>query len=76
MYSGVLKCYTYDIIAGRGGIGVIIAILIIDKKSKKRNSEFKIFVSCIFVIQIIMFVIIEWNITDNTIHRFFGLVEK
>lgn len=75
MYSGVRKCSTYDSIAGRGGC-VIIAILIFDKKSKKRNSGFKIFVSCIFVIQIIMFVIIKWHITDNTIHSFLGLVEK
>lgn len=59
-----------------GSAGVVIAILIFDRRAKKSNSMLKIVVSGIFSIQIIMLIIIKWHIADNFALRFWSLFDK
>ena len=45
-----------------GSAGIIAAILIFDRKSHKENMMSRIFVACIFVIQIILLLIVKGNL--------------
>ena len=58
-----------------GSLGIIVSILLIDRKAQKGNMMSRVFVACVFVIQIVIFLISKgfWgeSITIN-FWKFFG----
>lgn len=58
-----------------GSLGIVIAILLFDRKSVKDNMMSRVFVICVLIIQIIMFLMVKGHIkTDLTFAfwEFFG----
>ena len=48
-----------------GSVGILLAILIFDRKARKGNMMSRVFIACVFVIQIVIFLIIRGHIADN-----------
>ena len=42
-----------------GSLGIVISILIFDGKSEKRNMMSRVFVACVLVIQVIIFLVVR-----------------
>lgn len=59
-----------------GSAGIIAAILIFDRKSHKENMMFRIFVACIFVIQIILLLIVKGNLADHITLSFWDFFKR
>lgn len=53
-----------------GSIGILISILIFDRKAQKGNMMSRVFIACIFVIQIIIFLIMKGYIAENITFAF------
>lgn len=51
-------------------LGIMICILIFDRKAEKENMMSRVFVSCIFVIQIIVFLVLKGHLEDNITFAF------
>lgn len=47
-----------------GSLGIVISILIFDRKAEKDNMMSRVFVSCILVIQIVLFLVIRGHYAD------------
>lgn len=48
-----------------GSLGTLVSMLIFDRNTKKDNMMLKIFAICIFIIQIILYMILQLNLTNN-----------
>lgn len=48
-----------------GSLGIVLSILIFDRKAEKGNMMSRVFVSCILVIQIILFLVIRGHYADH-----------
>ena len=48
-----------------GSIGILIAMLIFDRKAVKGNMMSRVFIACIFVIQVILFLILKGYIAED-----------
>lgn len=59
-----------------GSAGIIVAILIFDRKAEKGNMMSRIFVACIFVIQIILLLIIKGHLADNITLAFWSFLDQ
>ena len=59
-----------------GSAGIIAAILIFDRKSHKENMMSRIFVACIFVIQIILLLIVKGNLADHITFSFWDFFKR
>lgn len=59
-----------------GSAGIIAAILIFDRKAEKGNMMSRIFVACIFVIQIIILLIIKGHLADNITLAFWKFLDS
>lgn len=59
-----------------GSAGIIAAILIFDRKAEKGNMMSRIFVACIFVIQIIILLIIKGHLVDNITLAFWKFLDS
>ena len=59
-----------------GSAGIIVAILIFDRKAEKGNMMSRIFVACIFVIQIILLLIIKGHLADNITLAFWSFLDR
>ena len=55
---------------------IIAAILIFDRKAEKGNMMSRIFVACIFVIQIIILLIIKGHLADNITLAFWKFLDS
>ena len=58
-----------------GSLGIIIAILLFDRENVKDNMMSRVFVICMFVIQLVLFIMIKGNFGKNftlAIWEFFG----
>ena len=58
-----------------GSLGIILCILLIDRKAEKGNMMSRVFVSCVFVIQIIVFLVLKGHRADHltlAFWEFFG----
>lgn len=53
-----------------GSIGILLSILIFDRKAQKGNMMSRVFIACIFVIQIIIFLIMKGYIAENITFAF------
>ena len=48
-----------------GSLGIIIAILLFDRENEKDNLMSRVFVICMFVIQLVLFIMIKGNFCEN-----------
>lgn len=48
-----------------GSVGILFSILIFDRKAQKGNMMSRVFISCIFVIQLILFLVIRGHIAED-----------
>lgn len=48
-----------------GPLGIIIAILLFDRENEKDNMMSRVFVICMFVIQLVLFIMIKGNFGEN-----------
>lgn len=48
-----------------GSLGIVLSIMIFDRKAVKGNMMSRVFVICIFVIQIIIFLIVKGHLADE-----------
>ena len=59
-----------------GSLGIILSILLFDRKAKKGNMMSRVFVACLFVIQIIMLLIFKGYIAENLTLAFWEFFSK
>lgn len=59
-----------------GSLGIVIAILLFDRKALKGNMMSRVFVSCILVIQIIVFLILKGHIKTDLTFAFWNYFAK
>lgn len=59
-----------------GSLGIVIAILLIDRKAEKGNMMSRVFVSCFLVIQIIVFLIIKGHISNDITVAFWEFFDR
>lgn len=63
-----------SILGGSGGI--LLAILIFDRKPEKENMMSRVFIACIFVIQCILLLIINGNVLENITIKINDIFDK
>lgn len=59
-----------------GSLGILISILIFDKYPKKETMMSRVFVACVLVIQIVIFLIIEGYIGKNITLEFWKILNE
>ncbi len=59
-----------------GTLGILIAILLFDRKPEKENMMSRVFVICIFVIQLILILIWRGTLTENLTFAFWDFFER
>lgn len=59
-----------------GSVGVLLAILLFDRKAEKGNMMSRVFIACIFVIQLVFFLILRGHIADNITFAFWAFFDK
>ena len=63
------KFLTITSLAG-GSVGILLAILLFDRKAEKGNMMSRVFIACIFVIQVIIFLMVKGHHADNITFAF------
>lgn len=58
------KFLTVNCLLG-GSVGILLSMLIFDRKAQKGNMMSRVFIACVFVIQVVIFLIIRGHIADN-----------
>lgn len=58
-----------------GSLGIVLSILIFDRKAVKGNMMSRVFVSCILVIQIILFLVLRGHYADHITLAFWSFFE-
>ena len=48
-----------------GSVGILLAILIFERKPKKGNMMSRVFVACVFVLQVILFLVLRGHISGH-----------
>ena len=59
-----------------GSIGILLAMLLFDRKAVKGNMMSRVFIACIFVIQLILFLIIKGYIAENLTIAFWKFFDE
>jgi len=59
-----------------GSVGILLSILLFDKKAEKGNMMSRVFVACIFVIQLVIFLMLKGHIADNITLAFWVFFDK
>ena len=59
-----------------GSFGIIVAILIFARKPEKYNMMSRVFVSCVFVIQIVLLLVIKGHIADSITFAFWEFFQE
>ena len=58
------KFLTVNCLLG-GTVGILLSMFIFDRKAQKGNMMSRVFIACVFVIQVVIFLIIRGHIADN-----------
>lgn len=58
-----------------GSAGILLSILIFDRKAKKGNIMSRIFVACIFVIQIVIYLMVKGYLAENITFAFWNFFD-
>ena len=48
-----------------GSVGILLSIFLFDRKVEKGNMMSRVFIACIFVIQIVIFLVVKGHVSDN-----------
>ena len=59
-----------------GSVGILLSILLFDRKAEKGNMMSRVFIVCIFVIQIVIFLVIKGYIAENITLAFWEFFDK
>ena len=59
-----------------GSLGIVISILIFDRKAEKGNMMSRVFVSCMLVIQIVLFLVIRGHYADHLTLAFWKFFDE
>lgn len=59
-----------------GSLGIVLSIMIFDRKAEKGNMMSRVFVSCILVIQIILFLVIRGHYADHITLAFWTFFDQ
>lgn len=59
-----------------GSLGIVISILIFDRKSEKGNMMSRVFVACVLVIQIIIFLVVRGHYADHITLAFWSFFDE
>ena len=59
-----------------GSLGILLAILIFDRKALKENMMSRVFIACVFVIQVILFLILKGFIAKEITLAFWSFLTK
>lgn len=59
-----------------GSIGILLSILLFDRKAEKENMMSRVFIACIFVIQLVIFLILKGHVADNITLAFWVFFDK
>lgn len=59
-----------------GSVGILLSILLFDRKAVKGNMMSRVFIVCIFVIQIVIFLVIKGYIAENITLAFWEFFDK
>lgn len=59
-----------------GTLGIILAILLFDRKNEKDNMMSRVFVFCMFVIQLVLFIMFKGNFFDKLSLNVFSFFQK
>lgn len=59
-----------------GSVGILLSILLFDRKAEKSNMMSRVFIVCIFVIQIVIFLVIKGYIAENITLAFWEFFDK
>ena len=59
-----------------GSLGIILSIILFDRKAEKENMMSRVFVGCIFVIQIVMYFMIKNGMLDELNFPFIAFFEQ
>jgi len=59
-----------------GSVGILLSILLFDRKAKKGNMMSRVFIACIFVIQIVIFLVLKGYVADNISLAFWSFFDK
>lgn len=59
-----------------GSLGIVLAILIFDRKVEKGNMMSRVFISCIFVIQVVLLLILRGHYADHITLTFWTFFDK
>jgi uncharacterized membrane protein YsdA (DUF1294 family) len=53
-----------------GSVGILLSIMIFDRRVEKGNMMSRVFIACVFVIQLIIFLILKGHVADNITFAF------
>ena len=59
-----------------GSVGILLSILIFDRKAQKGNMMSRVFIACVFVVQIVLFLIIKGYVAENLTFAFWSFFDK
>ena len=59
-----------------GSVGILLSIFLFDRKAEKGNMMSRVFIACIFVIQIVIFLVMKGHIADNITLAFWTFFDK
>lgn len=69
------KFLTINCLLG-GSVGILLSMLILDRKVQKGNMMSRVFIVCVFVIQVIIFLIVRGHIADNITLAFWNFFNE
>ncbi len=69
------KLLTANCLLG-GSVGILLSMFIFDRKAQKENMMSRVFIACVLVIQIIIFLIIRGHIADHITLAFWNFFEE
>lgn len=59
-----------------GSLGIVVSILIFDRKAEKGNMMSRVFVSCILVIQVVLFLVLRGHHADHLTLAFWTFFDR
>jgi uncharacterized membrane protein YsdA (DUF1294 family) len=59
-----------------GSLGIVFSILIFDRKAEKGNMMSRVFIICVLIIQIIIFLILKGHLADNITFAFWTFFDS
>ena len=59
-----------------GSVGILLSILVFDRKAEKGNMMSRVFIACIFVIQIVILLIVKGFVAKNITLAFWSFFEQ